>query len=135
MPKLSRQRSGVTGVYYACAELSRRGYLALGTYRNEGSIDIVVRTPDGRLATLQVKTQQRRDTYFLPGKPARHPTNHAFVFVVLGALNPEFHIVPASAVRRQTVAFKRPGGERFGLPRKAVASYVSQWEIVSQIAR
>jgi hypothetical protein len=49
---------GTAGEYYVCAELCRRGYLALLTPKNNPLFDVVAISPDGsRTVSLQVKTR------------------------------------------------------------------------------
>lgn len=57
MSRKSNNLIGVTGEYYVCAELGRRGILALITPKNNPLFDIVAVTPDARrTVTIQVKT-------------------------------------------------------------------------------
>lgn len=56
---------GIAGVHYVVSELSRRGLIALPTIRNVAAHDIIVSTVDGkRHANIQVKTSQKRATFF-----------------------------------------------------------------------
>ncbi len=56
---------GIAGVHYVASELSRRGMVALPTTRNTAAYDIVVTTTDGsRHANIQVKTSQKRASFF-----------------------------------------------------------------------
>lgn len=55
--KISNTLVGTAGEYYVCAELCRRGYLALITPKNNPLFDIVATTPTGnRSVSIQVKT-------------------------------------------------------------------------------
>lgn len=57
MEKSSNNLVGVTGEYYVCAELGKRGILALLTPKNNPLFDIVAVKPDAtRTVTIQVKT-------------------------------------------------------------------------------
>ena len=57
MAKKSNNLTGVTGEYYVCAELGKRGILALLTPKNNPLFDIVAVSPDAsRTVTIQVKT-------------------------------------------------------------------------------
>jgi len=49
---------GTAGEYYVCAELCRRGYLALMTPKNNPVFDVVVTSRDGtKTISVQVKTR------------------------------------------------------------------------------
>jgi hypothetical protein len=49
---------GTAGEYYVCAELCRRGYLALLTPKNNPLFDVVATNADGTTAvSIQVKTR------------------------------------------------------------------------------
>jgi len=57
LKKISNNLVGTAGEYYVCAELCRRGYLALITPKNNPLFDIVAAKPDGSKAvSIQVKT-------------------------------------------------------------------------------
>lgn len=57
MTNKSNTLIGVTGEYYVCAELGKRGILALLTQKNNPLFDIVAVSPDAyRTVTIQVKT-------------------------------------------------------------------------------
>lgn len=53
---------GVTGEYFVCAELGKRGILALITPKNNPLFDIVAVSPDAsRTVTIQVKTMSEKN--------------------------------------------------------------------------
>lgn len=57
MANNSNTLTGVTGEYYVCAELGKRGILALLTPKNNPLFDIVAVSPDAsRTVTIQVKS-------------------------------------------------------------------------------
>jgi hypothetical protein len=54
---ISNSLIGLAGEYYVCAELCRRGYLALLTPKNNPLYDVAAMTPDGtKSINIQVKT-------------------------------------------------------------------------------
>jgi hypothetical protein len=62
MAKKSNSLIGVTGEYYVCAELGKRGILALLTPKNNPLFDIVAVSPDAsRSVTIQVKTMSEHN--------------------------------------------------------------------------
>ncbi|HEX7723646.1 MAG TPA: hypothetical protein VF397_15910, partial [Pyrinomonadaceae bacterium] len=57
----SNTLTGTAGEYYVCAELCRRGYLALLTPKNNPLFDVVATNIDGTTAiSIQVKTRSAR---------------------------------------------------------------------------
>ena len=53
---------GTAGEYYVCAELCRRGYLALMTPKNNPVFDVVATSRDGtKTVSIQVKTRSMRN--------------------------------------------------------------------------
>jgi hypothetical protein len=59
MEKLSSGLTGIAGEYYVAAELSRRGFMASITLRNNDSIDIhASKLSNKKLFAIQVKTKQ-----------------------------------------------------------------------------
>lgn len=75
---------GIAGVHYVASELSRRGMVALPTTRNTAAYDIVVTTVDGsRHANIQVKTSQKRASFFRmpPSAKVRVGPRDFYVFV------------------------------------------------------
>lgn len=62
MSKKSNNLVGVTGEYYVCAELGKRGILALLTPKNNPLFDIVAVSSDAkRTVTIQVKTMSEQN--------------------------------------------------------------------------
>ena len=62
MAKKSNNLVGVTGEYFVCAELGKRGILALLTPKNNPLFDIVAVAPDAsKTVTLQVKTMSEHN--------------------------------------------------------------------------
>src|ERR1017187_2225836 len=57
--KLSKGITGIAGEYFVAAELSRRGFIASVTLRNNDSIDIhASKLSEGKMFAIQVKTNQ-----------------------------------------------------------------------------
>lgn len=62
MSKKSNNLTGVTGEYFVCAELGKRGILALLTPKNNPLFDVVAVSQDAkRTVTIQVKTMSERN--------------------------------------------------------------------------
>jgi hypothetical protein len=96
--RVSNNLVGTAGEYYVCAELCRRGYLALLTPKNNPLFDVVVTNADGTKAvSIQVKTRSIQNAQgWKLGAPAREPTTPGVPFVVLVNLRgdglPDFYV-------------------------------------------
>ena len=99
--------TGVSGEYFAAAELSRRGWIAVLTLKNTPNIDLIATTPDGkRTVNIQVKTRSvgNRQGWILskaietivPG------SNFYIVFVDLQGIDskPDYYIIPKNRFAR-----------------------------------
>ena len=101
--KVSSILTGVSGEYFAAAELSRRGHIASITLRNTKGIDIVASTEDGsKTINIQVKTSSKNTIGWMLNKKAETMSdkNMFYIFFRLNELDerPQFHIVPTSYV-------------------------------------
>ena len=101
--KVSSILTGVSGEYFAAAELSRRGYVASITLRNTKGIDIIATNEKGsKTINIQVKTSSMRTRGWILNKKAEEmdDDNMFYILVRLNDINerPEFHIVPTSDV-------------------------------------
>jgi hypothetical protein len=89
---------GTAGEYYVCAELCRRGFLALLTPKNNPLFDVVATNPDGSTAvSIQVKTRSIHNKQgWKLGGPADPISTPGVPFVVLVNLNedrlPDFYV-------------------------------------------
>jgi hypothetical protein len=85
MAKNSNNLVGVTGEYFVCAELGKRGILALITPKNNPIFDIVAVAPDAsRTVTIQVKTMSERNNLgWKLGKDICERKNNPFLYTVL----------------------------------------------------
>ena len=95
---------GTAGEYFVCAELCRRGYLALLTPKNNPLFDVIASTQDGsKTVSVQVKTRSIRNKQgWKIGKDITVKKNDAGLFVVLVNLEeeglPEFYIYEYDAL-------------------------------------
>jgi len=117
---------GTAGEYFVCAELCRRGYLALLTPKNNPLFDVIASTQDGsKTVSIQVKTRSIRNKQgWKLGKDITVKRNDPGLFVVLVNLEedglPEFYIYEydalADAVARNYKSYlakpKRDGTKR-----------------------
>ena len=98
----SNSLTGTAGEYYVCAELCRRGYLALLTPKNNPLFDVVATNIDGTTSiSIQVKTRSARDKQgWKLNKQVSASDTPGVPFVVLVNLHereaPDFFIYPFS---------------------------------------
>lgn len=108
--KISNSLIGNAGEYYVCAELCKRGYLALITPKNNPLFDIVVATPDGaRTAYVQVKTRSIENKQgWKFGKDMAEARGNLDIFAVLvnllGEGLPEFYVYEYDVLARTVAA-------------------------------
>src|SRR4030042_3130254 len=100
--KVANTLIGIAGVHFVVSELSLRGLIALPTIRNTAGVDVIVANPDGSWhANLQVKTSQRKVTFWPVG--ARYEQwrgkNNFYVFVGFLRNEPHFEAFLESAER------------------------------------
>jgi hypothetical protein len=89
MPKKQNSLVGVAGEYYVCAELARRGYIAVLAPKNNPLFDIVATNQEGtHSVSIQVKTRaaDNKERWKF-GMDMEKKYNNSELFVVLVALN------------------------------------------------
>ena len=70
--KLSKGITGIAGEYFVAGELSRRGFMASITLRNNDSIDIhASNLVDNKIFAIQVKTSQYSGRKWPVGQKAK----------------------------------------------------------------
>jgi len=104
---LEKSLVGITGVYYAAAELSRMGYIALITARNTRAYDILI-FKEGKYKTLpiQVKTSSGDNFHIVLIKDIKKMSRDLnkkitcpYILVKLKYKNPEFYILNAKQMK------------------------------------
>jgi hypothetical protein len=85
MARNSNNLVGVTGEYFVCAELGKRGILALITPKNNPLFDIVAVAPDAsRTVTIQIKTMSiENNTGWKLGMDICKRKNNRLLYTVL----------------------------------------------------
>jgi hypothetical protein len=146
--KLTNSLTGIAGEYFVAAELSRRGFMASITLRNNDSVDIhVSKLTDNRMYAIQVKTNQSGNREWILNKKAElhQKENLFYVFVSLkGNLErPEFFIVPSKDVADSVMSIhanwlatpgKKGQPHNDGTMRKFFdlhGKYLEKWELLS----
>jgi len=94
--------SNLAAEFYVASQLYRLGYQALITYSNMKAIDIVVVHPDGRKASIDVKSLKNTTNWpFTPGHKAH---DHFYVLVCYHnkysdlTTSPEVYVVPSAEI-------------------------------------
>jgi hypothetical protein len=103
--KLSKGITGIAGEYFVAGELSRRGFMASITLRNNDSIDIhASNLAENKIFALQVKTSQYPKRKWPVGQKAENlkSDNMFYVFVDFKDIyeRPEYFIVPSKDVAK-----------------------------------
>lgn len=91
--EVSLHLKGCAGEYYVCAELCRRGYLALLSPKSHPLFDVVVTNEGTDSVAIQVKTKINKQGWRLT-KKIETPRNNQRLFVVFVDLSgdaPEFY--------------------------------------------
>ena len=93
--------TGVAGEYFAAAELSRRGWIAVLTLKNTPNIDLIATTPDGkRTVNIQVKPRSianRQGWILNKGIETLVPKSNFYIaFVDLQGMDskPDYYVIP-----------------------------------------
>jgi hypothetical protein len=107
--KLSKGLTGIAGEYFVAGELSRRGYMASITLRNNDSIDIHASDmKTNKMFAIQVKTSQYSGRKWPIGQKSENLSapNIFYVFVCFRKMDerPEYFIVPSVDVATQVKA-------------------------------
>lgn len=100
---VSKQITGMRGVYLVAAELSRLGFVVAPTSRGAKGTDLLVTDEEGTKAfTIQVKTKTGASEYWLVGEQTKTISSPSLVcvFVELDAegLRAAFFVVPSQTL-------------------------------------
>jgi hypothetical protein len=126
----------MSGVYYAAAELSSKGYVVTLTARNAPAVDMLVSTADLRhVFNVQVKANKPKEAggtqaYWLLSKEAKSlvSPNLIYVFVNLKQNGkPDFYVAKSSTVAKRTVVERRKNSTWYSFNRDE--SYKDRWDL------
>lgn len=95
------QLTGMAGVYYAAAELSKMGFIVTPTSRNAQGIDLLVANHDGtRVCSAQVKTNAKTFGFWLLGEKNTTLKSKTLFYILVNMRKNgiEYYIVPSKAV-------------------------------------
>lgn len=101
--RISKGLSGIAGEYFVAAELSRRGFMASITLRNNDSIDIHASNfKKEKIYAIQVKTNQLGGRSWVLNKKSENKFNNNFFYIFVSLKDeferPDFFIVPSKVV-------------------------------------
>jgi hypothetical protein len=145
--KLSKGITGIAGEYFVAAELSRRGYMASITLRNNDSIDIhASNLSEEKIFAIQVKTSQNSSRKWPLSKKAENMYNESmfYIFVALKEVEerPEYYIVPSKDVAKKVKDVHAKWLETLGIKGQAHndssmrqfmdkdAEYLERWDLL-----
>lgn len=129
MPKKNNSLTGVAGEHYVCAELARRGYVAVPAPRGNPLFDILVTNQDGSASvSVQVKTKSADNKQgWKVGVDLERERRNEALFVVLVDLNsggaPDYYVYDHDVLARRLAGLYRQykaKPKRDGNPRKDV---------------
>lgn len=128
--KKSNQIIGNIGLFYACYELSKRGWNCLPTTRNAKGVDLVIYSQDAaRSHTIQVKALSRKTPVPFGSNPHLIAD---FVVVVRDVLSdkPDVFVVSAEEVRNRLHKGVKDGRESYWLQPKEYEEFKDNWEVI-----
>lgn len=125
--KMETQIVGNTGMYYACYQLSARGWNVMPTARNARGIDLIAYVPDGSgFLGIQVKTLSYRNPVPV-GKSLDKVMGDFWVIVVLtNPDKPNVYILTPKEVKR----LAHESGKQFWIEPKMydTPEFYGQWQ-------
>ena len=98
------QLTGMTGVYYVAAELSKLGFIVTPTSRNAQGIDLLIANSNGTKSfSAQVKTNATTFSFWLLGEKNQKMKSDSFfyIFVNLRKSEIEYFIIPSKIVAKK----------------------------------
>jgi hypothetical protein len=128
---MKAQIVGMTGMYCAAAELSRRGFIVAVTSRNAQGIDLLANHPNSYSAwTFQVKTNaDKGDSWRLgQGETVADP-NCFYIFVNLNGVGP-----PTYAVAESSLVAEKKKNRAHPYIRRADIPKGDGWEMFTSVA-
>jgi hypothetical protein len=141
---INRQLIRNAAVYYACYELSKRGWNAIPTSKNSRGIDIVIYDKKGReMHTIKVKSSSSdgRFDVLLGMKPTNLLTE--YVIIVKDVIStPEVYILDSDTVRRVldsetvmkglTSSILKGSRQGYFLPYEVYKDFKDRWDLIGE---
>ena len=103
----ARYKTQWAAQFYAAAELTRRGYLVSLTFGNAPVSDLLVRSPNGKQFTVDVKGQSTKNFWLI--QPRLANPEHFFILVFLPKQNkpPQYFIMSSDELMRLREEYKQ----------------------------
>ena len=103
----ARYRTQWATQFFAAAELTRRGYLVSLTFGDATVSDLLVRSPNGKQFTVDVKGQSTKNFWLIQPR-VRNP-EHFFILVFLPKQNlpPQYFIMSSDELMRRRDEYKQ----------------------------
>ena len=101
--KNRNQNSNLASEFYVASQLFRLGFTVTLTLGHTKEIDLIVKHPDGRIITIDVKGMKNRTNW--PLKQKKVKGNHFFVLVSYNnkfkeiTVQPDVFIIPSKSVK------------------------------------
>jgi hypothetical protein len=131
--KRSSQLVGNVGLYYACYELSKRGWNVLPTSRNARGVDIVAYSQDGkRTRMIQVKSLSKRAPVPFGNKGLSLIAEHVIICRRIFEERPEIYILKAGEVQKRIHIGISDVGESHWLQPKDYEEFKDRWSLIGR---
>ncbi len=128
--RLPNSLVGMTGVFYVCYELSRRGWYCLPTVRNTAGVDIIAYSLDWqRSITIQVKSLSGRNP--VPMRKTRVPYDYLIVVRKVLSDRPEVFIMRREEVESLVKeSIGKRGEKQYWLEVRDYEPYRERWDLI-----
>lgn len=131
--KRSSQLVGNVGLYYACYELSKRGWNVLPTSRNARGVDIVAYSQDAkRTLMIQVKSLSKRAPVPFGSNDLSLIAEHVIICRKVFEERPEVFILKAGEVRKRIHTGISPVGKSNWLQPKDYEGFRDRWSLIGR---
>lgn len=125
------QLVGNVGLYYACYELSKRGWNVLPTSRNAKGVDIVAYSQDARRTrTIQVKSLSKRAPVPFGRSGLTSIAEYVIVCRKVFDDKPEMFILKGAEVKKSVHVGVGSYGESHWLQPKDYEGFKDRWSII-----
>lgn len=97
------QLTGMAGVYYAAAELSRIGYIVTPTSRNAQGVDLLIANSTGtRVYSAQVKTNATTFSFWLLGEKCKKLESKTLFYILINLKKDtiDYYTVPSKVISK-----------------------------------
>ena len=125
-----QQLTGMQGVYFVAAELSKRGFIVSPTSRGAFGADLLVTDQlCNRSYSVQVKTNARTFTFWLLNKKSKDLVSKTHIYVLVNIRRDnkiEYFIVPSKVIAENMQEDEKGNFPSFSLEQAII--YKDQWK-------